>query len=99
MPAHQRLWLEDNRGFKQGGEQPIQPDEDQVIGRAQPEPRRRGSPQHNKLLAEKCHLGFASRMRSEHSNEQSAESLQEVNHRDDEDSPSRHLRQPGCDFR
>jgi hypothetical protein len=29
---------------------------------AQPEPRWRGSLQHNKLLAEKCHLGFASRM-------------------------------------
>src|SRR5437773_6499923 len=31
MPAHQRLRLEDNRGFKQGGEQPIEPDEDQAI--------------------------------------------------------------------
>ena len=26
MPAHQRLRLEDNRGFKQGGEQPLEPD-------------------------------------------------------------------------
>src|SRR5215469_7600083 len=43
MPAHQRLRLEDNRGFKQRGEQPIEPDEDQAICRAQPEPRRRGS--------------------------------------------------------
>ena len=39
-----------------------------------------GSLQHNKLLAEKCHLGFASRMRSEHSDERSAEPLQEVDH-------------------
>ena len=99
MPAHQRLRLEDNRGFKQGGEQPIEPDEDHAICRAQPEPRRRGSLQHNKLLAEKCHLGFASRMRSEHSDEQSAEQLQEVDHPGDESSPSRQLRQPGCDFR
>ena len=53
MPAHQRLRLEDNRGFKQGGVQPIEPDEDHAICRAQPEPRRRGSLQHNKLLAEK----------------------------------------------
>src|SRR6516162_2871771 len=80
MPAHQRLRLEDNRGFKQGGEQPIKPDEDHAICRAQPEPRRRGSLQHNKLMPEKCRLGFASRMRSEHSDEQSAEQLQEVDH-------------------
>src|SRR6516225_7417005 len=80
MPAHQRLRLEDNRGFEQGREQPIEPDEDRAICRAQPEPRRRGSRQHNKLLAEKCHLGFASRMRSEHSDEQSAEQLQELDH-------------------
>src|SRR6516225_4953762 len=99
MPAHQRLRLEDNRGFKQARAQPIEPDEDQAICRAQPEPRRRGSLKHNKLLAEKCHLGFASRMRSEHSDEQSAEALQEVDHRDDESTPSRRLRQPGCDFR
>src|SRR5258708_2257470 len=84
MPAHQRLRLEDNRGFKQGGEQPIEPDEDQAICSAQPEPRRRGSLQDNKLLAEKCHLGFASRMRSEHSDEQSAEQVQEVDHPGDE---------------
>jgi hypothetical protein len=36
--------------------------------------------QHKKLLAEKCDLGFASRTRSEQSDEQSAEQLQEVNH-------------------
>jgi hypothetical protein len=65
MPAHQRLRLEDNRGFEQGGEKPIEPDEDQAICSAQPEPRRRGPLQGNKLLAEKCHLGFASRTRSE----------------------------------
>src|SRR5438445_6690744 len=58
MPAHQRLRLEDNRGFEQAREQPIEPDEDQAIGSAQPEPRRRGSLQDNKLLAEKCHLGL-----------------------------------------
>jgi len=54
--------------------------EDQAICRAQPEPRRRGPLQDNQLLAEKCHLGFASRMRSEQAEEQSAEQLQEVNH-------------------
>jgi hypothetical protein len=80
MPAHQRLWLEDNRGFEQGGEQPIEPDEDQAICPAQPEPRRRGPLQDNKLLAEKCYLGFASCARSEQSDEQSAEQLQEVDH-------------------
>jgi hypothetical protein len=32
----------DNRGFEQGGEQPMEPDEHQAICRAQPEPRRRG---------------------------------------------------------
>ena len=99
MPAHQRLRLEDNRGFKQARAQPIEPDEDQAICRAQSEPRWRRPLQDKQLLAEKCHLGFASRMRSEHSDEQSAEALQEVDHRDDESTPSRRLRQPGCDFR
>jgi hypothetical protein len=80
MPAHQRLRLEDNRGFEQGGEQPIEPYKDQAICSAQPEPRWRRPLKDNKLLAEKCHLGFASRMRSEHSDEQSAEQLQEVDH-------------------
>src|SRR5690242_4829977 len=58
MPAHQRLRLEDNRGFEQGGEQPIEPDENQAIRRAQPEPRRRRPLQDKELLAEKCQLGF-----------------------------------------
>src|SRR5205085_984407 len=80
MPAYQRLRLEDNRGFEQGGEQPIKPDEDHAIGSAQPEPRWRRPPQDNKLMPKKCRLGFASRMRSEHSEEQSAEQLQEVDH-------------------
>ena len=66
MPAHQRLRLEDNRGFEQGREQPIEPDEDQAISRAQPEPRWRRPLQDDKLLAEKRNLGLASRMRSEH---------------------------------
>src|SRR5690242_3199653 len=65
MPAYQRLRLDDNRGFEQGREQPIKPDKDQAICSPQPEPRRRGPLQDNKLLAEKRHLGFASRMRSE----------------------------------
>jgi hypothetical protein len=80
MPAHQRLRLEDNRGFEQGREQPIEPDEDHAIGSAQPEPHWRRPPQDNKLMPEKYRLGFASRMRSEHSDEQSAEQLQEVDH-------------------
>src|SRR5215467_9821264 len=54
MPSHQGLRLEDNRGFKQGGEQPIEPDEDQAICSAQPEPRWRRPLQDDKLLAEKC---------------------------------------------
>jgi hypothetical protein len=99
MPAHQRLRLDDNRGFEQGREQPIEPDEDQAICSAQPEPRWRGPLQDNKLLAEKCHPGFASRMRSEQSDEQSAEQLQEVDHPDDQSSASLHMRQPGCNFR
>src|SRR5215510_14894220 len=97
MPAHQRLRLEDNRGFAQGRAQPIEPDEDQAICRAQPEPCWRGPLQDDKLLAEKCRFGLASRMRSEQSNEQSAEQLQEVKH-PKAYSPSRHLRQPGYDF-
>src|SRR5215469_5922311 len=42
MPAYQRLGLEDNRGFAHGREQPIEPDEDQAICSARPEPRRCG---------------------------------------------------------
>src|SRR3954447_6435560 len=57
MLAHQRLRLEDNRGFDQGEEKPIEPDEDQAICSPQPEPHRRGPLQDNKLLAEECHLG------------------------------------------
>src|SRR5438270_9913865 len=38
------------------GEQPIEPHEDQAICGAQPEPRRRGPLQDDKLLAKKCHL-------------------------------------------
>ena len=37
-------------------------------------------PSIHKLLAEKCDLGFPSRRRSEHSDEQAAEQLQEVKH-------------------
>src|SRR6516165_9895837 len=33
MPAHQRLRLEDNRGFAHGRAQPIEPDEDQAVCR------------------------------------------------------------------
>src|SRR5215469_10631596 len=73
MPAHQRLRLEHNRGFEQARGQPIEPDEDQAICRAQPEPCWRRPLQDNKLLAEKCHLGLANRMRSERSAEQFAE--------------------------
>src|SRR5213076_746947 len=50
MPAHQRLRLEDNRGFEQGREQPKEPDEHQAISRAQPEPRWRRPLQDDKLL-------------------------------------------------
>src|SRR5215510_12382349 len=71
MPAHQRLRLEDNRGFAHGRAQPIEPDEDQAICSAQPEPCWREPLQDNKLLAEKCRFGLASRMRSEQSGEQS----------------------------
>src|SRR5262249_44980513 len=63
-----------------GRAQPIEPDEDQAICRAQPEPRWRRPLQDDKLLAEKCRFGLASRMRSEQSDEQSAEQLQEVKH-------------------
>jgi hypothetical protein len=42
---------------------------------------------------------FASRMRSEHSDEQSAEQLQKVDHSDDESNRSSHICQPGCNFR
>jgi hypothetical protein len=80
MPARQRLRLEDNRGFAHGRAQPIEPEEDQAVCRAQPEPCWRGPLQDDKLLAQKCHLGFASRMRSEQSDEQSAEQRQEVKH-------------------
>src|SRR6516225_4895691 len=62
------------------GKQPIEPDEDQAICSAQPEPCWPGPLQDDNLLAEKCRFGLASRMRSEHSDDQSAEQLQEVKH-------------------
>jgi hypothetical protein len=80
MPAHQRLRLENNRGLAHRREQPIEPDEDQAICRAQPEPCWRRPLQDDNLLAEKCRFGLASRMRSEQPDEQSAEQLQEVKH-------------------
>src|SRR5262249_10053768 len=80
MPAHQRLGLEANRGFAHRRDQPIEPDEDQAICSAQPEPRWRRPLQDDKLLAQKCCFGLASRMRSEQSDKQSAEQLQEVKH-------------------
>jgi len=80
MPAHQRLRLEDNRGLAHGRAQPIEPDEDQAVCSAQPEPCWRGPLQDDKLLTEKCRFGLANRMRSEQSDEQSAEQLREVTH-------------------
>src|SRR5215831_7095890 len=47
---------------------------------AQPGPCWRGPLQDDKLLAEKCRFGLANRMRSEPSDEQSAEQLQEIKH-------------------
>src|SRR5215469_17934594 len=46
--------LKTTAASSKGGEQPIEPDEDQAICTAQPEPRRRRPLQDNKLLAEKC---------------------------------------------
>jgi hypothetical protein len=43
-------------------------------------PTRRRDFQRQYLLAEKCHLGFATRTRSEQSDEQSAEQLRQVDH-------------------
>src|SRR5947209_18843905 len=53
MPAPQRPRLEDNRAFEQGGEKPIEPEEDQAISSRQPEPRRRSPLQANERLPEK----------------------------------------------
>jgi hypothetical protein len=72
------LGLEDDRGSEQGGEQPVEPDEDQPICRPQPEPGRCRPLQHKQLLAEECPLGFAGRLRSEQSGEKSGEQLQEI---------------------
>src|SRR5271166_267387 len=58
MPAHQGLGFEDHRSSEQRRKQPVEPDEDQPIRSAQPEPGGRGPLQHEQLLAEKCHLGL-----------------------------------------
>jgi hypothetical protein len=39
MPAHRRLRFENDRGSEQRRKQPVEPDEDQPIRSAQPEPR------------------------------------------------------------
>jgi hypothetical protein len=56
-------------GPKQRREQPVEPDEDQPICIAQPRSGWRGPLQCKQLLAEKSHLGFASHLRSEQSND------------------------------
>jgi hypothetical protein len=66
---------------EQRRKQPVEPDEDQPIRSAQPEPCWCGPLQDEKLLAEKSHLGFASNRRSEQSDEPAAEQVQKVNHR------------------
>jgi hypothetical protein len=80
VPAHQGLGLKDDRGSEQGREQPVEPDENQPIYCPQPEPGWRRPLEHEQLLAEKCHLGFAGRLRSEQAGEESAEQLQEIEH-------------------
>ena len=69
-----------DRGSEQGRKQPVEPDEDGPIRSAQSRPRWCGPLQDEKLLAEECHLGFASRPRPAQSNEQAAEQLQKVDH-------------------
>src|SRR5579863_100607 len=54
--------------------------------------------QDEQLLAEKCHLSFPRRMRSEQSDDRSDQQLQEVDH-PSEASPFTRLRQIGLDFR
>jgi hypothetical protein len=56
MPTHQRLWLEDDCGIEQGGEQPVKPDEDQPVGVPQFEPCRRRASQDEQLLPQKENL-------------------------------------------
>ena len=80
VPAQQRLGLEDNRSSEQRREQPIEPDKDQPICGAQPEPGGRRPRRDEKLLAEKCNFSFAGGARSDQSDDKSAEQLQEVGH-------------------
>jgi hypothetical protein len=70
-----------------------------AISTAQPEPCWRGPLQDDKLLVEKCCFGLASRMRSEHSDEQSAEQLQEVDRPEARIAHRGICASPGCDFR
>lgn len=80
VPAQQRFGLEDDRSSEQRREQPVEPDKDQPICGAQPEPGGRRPRGDEKLLAEKCNFSFAGRAQSEQSDEKSAEQLQEVGH-------------------
>lgn len=65
MPARQRLGLEDDHGSEQWREQPLAPDQEQSMWRAQSGACWRGPLQDSKLLAKKSNLGLASRTRSE----------------------------------
>src|SRR5262249_62420760 len=58
----------------------IEPAEENAIGTARLEPRWGRPLQADRLRAQKCSFGLPSRMRSEQSDEQSAEQLQEVKH-------------------
>jgi hypothetical protein len=80
VAAQQRLRLEDDRSSEQRREQAVEPDKDQPICGAQPEPGGRRPRRDQKLLAEKCNFSFADRARSEQSDEKSAEQPQEVGH-------------------
>jgi hypothetical protein len=53
IPAQQRLGLEDDCGFQEEREQPVEPDEDQPISIAQSQLHWGGPFQDEQLLAEK----------------------------------------------
>jgi hypothetical protein len=73
-------------------------DKDQSICGMQFEPWWRRSPQDEKLVAKEHDLGFATRVRSEQSNEPSTEQFDEVDHPGNATALLR-LCQPGSDFR
>ena len=80
MPAHQRVWLEDDGRIEQGREQPVEPNEDQPVRAPQPEPRRCRPPQNQQLLPQKKNRCITRGAGAAHAREQRTNESENAKH-------------------